>query len=235
MKKSMIGLLLVGLLLIGSSAFAADGDVLVNGRIAIGTTNPAASFHMYAPSSVYSIQQLMEIAHANSGHRRWAFIADSTDGAPSAMYLQVQNDNGTAVTSTPLSLRSNGKVGINGVLFPAWPLEINGSAYASGTFWSNSDVRWKKDIAPLQNSLTRVLQLQGVSYNMRKDKFPKLAFDGGPQVGLIAQDVEKVVPEVVATRDDGFKAISYEKLIPLLIEAIKEQQAEINDLKAKLK
>ena len=54
------------------------------------------------------------------------------------------------------------------------------------------------------------------------------------EIGMIAQDVEKVLPEVVATREDGFKAVRYEKMVPLLIEAIKDQQEQIKDLQSRL-
>ena len=57
----------------------------------------------------------------------------------------------------------------------------------------------------------------------------------GHDVGLIAQEVEKVLPEIVVTREDGIKAIQYEKVVPLLVEAIKEQQTLIEDLSNRLK
>ena len=53
----------------------------------------------------------------------------------------------------------------------------------------------------------------------------------GHDVGVIAQEIEKVLPEVVTTRDNGYKAVKYEKIIPLLVEAIKELQAEVQELK----
>jgi hypothetical protein len=53
-------------------------------------------------------------------------------------------------------------------------------------------------------------------------------------VGVIAQEIEEVLPEVVTTRDNGYKAVKYEKIVPLLIEAIKEQSKQINELKEKL-
>ena len=56
----------------------------------------------------------------------------------------------------------------------------------------------------------------------------------GHDVGVIAQEVEAVLPEVVITRDSGYKAVKYEKIVPLLIEAIKDQQKQIDELKSKL-
>ena len=53
----------------------------------------------------------------------------------------------------------------------------------------------------------------------------------GHDIGVIAQEIEEVLPEIVATRDNGYKAVYYEKLVPLLIEAVKELKAEVDELK----
>lgn len=116
---------------------------------------------------------------------------------------------------------------------------ILGSLWVNGTTYA-SDGRFKKNIEPLQESLEKVLQMQGVSYQMKADEFPTAHFDTATQVGLIAQDIEKIVPEVVTEGPTGYKAIDYAKLVPLLIESIKAQQAmlqkqqeEIDALKKK--
>jgi len=91
-------------------------------------------------------------------------------------------------------------------------------------FNSTSDENLKENIQTLNNSLEKVLQLRGVSFNWKES--------GESSVGMIAQEVEEIVPEVVSTRENGFKSIGYGKLIGLLIEAIKEQQETINKLKS---
>lgn len=123
----------------------------------------------------------------------------------------------------------------------AYAFSIFGSLWANGTTYA-SDARFKKNIEPLQESLEKILQLQGVSYEMKTEEYPDQHFNAGQQVGLIAQDVEKIVPEVVSENPDGYKAIDYSKLVPLLIESIKaqqrqlqKQQAEIDALKKKKK
>ncbi len=103
-------------------------------------------------------------------------------------------------------------------------LSVNGTTYTS-------DSRFKKDITTLANPLQKLMQLRGVTYHMRTDAFPAMQFDSGNQVGLIAQEVEKIIPEVVSTNSEGYKSVDYAKLVPLLIEAIKEQQKEIDQLK----
>jgi len=92
-----------------------------------------------------------------------------------------------------------------------------------------SDQRYKKDIHPLESSLDKVLHLQGVSYAWKKDAVMGAGFKDGRQIGLIAQEVEKVLPELVHTDKKGYKTLSYDKLAPVLIEALKEQQKEIKE------
>jgi hypothetical protein len=130
-------------------------------------------------------------------------------------------------------------VGINRMPAGIAALEVGGSIWANGatisqgaTTWS--DIRYKKDIVPLTNALSDVLKMQGVRYNWKQSEFPELNFSKGEQIGVIAQDMEKILPELVVTGTDGYKSVSYEKLTPVLIEAIKEQQKLIDSQKAEL-
>ena len=97
-----------------------------------------------------------------------------------------------------------------------------------------SDQKAKKDIRPLQNSLSKVLNLRGVSFNWDETVVPQRAKEESTQIGLVAQEVEQVVPEVVreeTIEDQKLKSIRYENLTALLIEAVKEQQQQIEELK----
>ncbi len=76
--------------------------------------------------------------------------------------------------------------------------------------------------------------MQGVRFDWKKDEFKDKNFDSGRQIGLIAQDVEKVLPEIVKTDTEGYKSVAYDKLTAILVEALKEQQNEINELKAEI-
>jgi len=126
---------------------------------------------------------------------------------------------------------------------PIEELHLVGDFYLTGSILSPSDMRFKTNITPLSNSLAKVLQLRGVSYSYRTKEFPEQSFAEGRQLGFVAQEVEKVFPELVRTyeEDGGHKAIDYFKLFPLLVESIKErqqiietQQAKINTLKVKM-
>ena len=100
--------------------------------------------------------------------------------------------------------------------------------------FSTSDERLKKYVKNIPNALDKVSQINGVTFQWKKTddeiKQNVHSFEG-KDVGVIAQEIEKVLPEVVTTRDNGYKAVKYEKIVPLLIESIKELKAEIEELK----
>jgi hypothetical protein len=102
-------------------------------------------------------------------------------------------------------------------------LVVQGNLLVNSTTYL-SDARFKKKVAPLHQSLEKILKLKGVQYEMMVEEFPERNFTSGNQIGLIAQDVEKIIPEVVSTGIDGYKSVDYAKLVPLLIEAIKTQE-----------
>ncbi len=97
-----------------------------------------------------------------------------------------------------------------------------------------SDRRVKQDIAGIGDALSGVLALRGVTYRYRTAEYPELGLSNEPQIGFLAQELEQVYPEVVATRKDGFKAVNYSLLVPVLVEAIKQQQAMIEDLRTQI-
>jgi len=100
----------------------------------------------------------------------------------------------------------------------------------NGKLVFTSDERLKKNIEPLKASLDKVMDLKGVSYEWKSEN----GFGKGKEIGLIAQDVEAVIPELVYTDSKGYKALSYDKMVPVLVEAIKEQQTVIQELKREM-
>ena len=120
---------------------------------------------------------------------------------------------------------ATGNVGI-GTATPSQKLHVNGNVLANNVSVS-SDERWKKDIVTISNPLSIVNQLRGTSYEFRADEFPEKRFSEGKQLGVIAQEVEKVLPELVKTDNEGYKSVNYEGIIPVLIEGMKAQQTQI--------
>ncbi len=101
-------------------------------------------------------------------------------------------------------------------------------------YFKVSDVRFKKDIRPLENALENILKLRGVNYKWKVDEFPGKGFTEDGQIGFIAQELEEVYPGLVHTDSEGFKSVSYEKLTAVLVEAIKELKAENDQTKDRL-
>ena len=120
----------------------------------------------------------------------------------------------------------NGNVGI-GIAAPTQKLHVVGNICYTGSIAACSDQRYKTNITPIENPLSKVLLLQGVNYDWRITDYPEMNFSNKSQVGFIAQDLEKIFPELVITDLNGYKSIYYSRLTPVLVETIKEQQQQI--------
>lgn len=134
-----------------------------------------------------------------------------------------------------MTFQANGRVGI-GTLQPTSGtcgidgktvlLDVNGLINAFGV-QTVSDRRFKQEVEPVQNSLALIRQLRGTTYTFNKKAFPARHFPGGKQYGFIAQELEKVIPEATMLNSDGYYAVNYTMLIPVLTEAIKEQDSVV--------
>ena len=111
---------------------------------------------------------------------------------------------------------------------------LNGSAICIAPC---SDERAKTNVVELESSLEKILNLRGVSFDWNAEVVPSLAAEQDRQIGLIAQEVEKIVPEVVSIQKfegQELRSVRYENLVALLIEGMKEQQQQIEDLKQRV-
>lgn len=174
-----------------------------------------------APALVASIQ-----ANANQAHSAGKLGTD---------LVFYSTDANASVPVETMRIK-NGNVGI-GVAAPTQPLDVSGNVKASGnaaitgsvtggSFLYSSDLRLKQNILPITGALNKVQNLNGVAFTWRKN--------GIKDIGIVAQDVEKVLPEIVKTDANGMKSVEYGNLIAVLIEAVKEQQKQIEDLKQRL-
>ena len=121
-------------------------------------------------------------------------------------------------------------------------LYVNGSVIATAdvTAFSTSDKRLKENIKQIEKPLDKIKKINGVTFDWREltkeEEEQKFQLNRGADIGVIAQEVEEVLPEIVTTREKtGYKAVKYEKLTALLIEAVKEQQTQIDELKEVVK
>ena len=111
---------------------------------------------------------------------------------------------------------------------------VNGNAGGTVSWSPASDARYKKNVTPIKNARAIIGGINGVYYDFRVADFPKKSFPTSKQIGFIAQDVEKVLPEVVTTGEDGYKSLAYDKVTAVLVEAFKEQQLQIDMQKAQI-
>ena len=103
-------------------------------------------------------------------------------------------------------------------------LTVVGNTLVQGVFTETSDISLKENIRPLESSLDKVMKLNGVSFNKKTTPHVK-------EIGFIAQEVEEVIPDLVTETNDGIKTVSYSRVSAILVETIKEQQAQIDELK----
>jgi flagellar capping protein FliD len=95
------------------------------------------------------------------------------------------------------------------------------------SYQTASDARYKTNVHTFPNALDTLLNLRGVTYDWKREEFKDKHFKAGKQIGFIAQEVEKVLPELVHTDRDGYKSVAYVNVVPVLVEAIKQQQQQI--------
>jgi len=127
----------------------------------------------------------------------------------------------TASNITSGTLVVTGGVGISGALY------VGADIYS----YASSDIRLKENLSKIDNSLEKLLKISGYEYHWNKiaqEMYPERTMQ---DVGVIAQEVKEIVPSAVVEREDGYLAVRYDKLIPLLIEAVKALKAEIEDMK----
>ena len=128
---------------------------------------------------------------------------------------QTSNSNSTG------TLTVTGGVGVTGAMY------VGGEIVA----YAASDIKLKENISKIDNSLEKLLKISGYQYHWNKiaqEMYPERTM---LDVGIIAQEVKEIVPSAVVEREDGYLAVKYDKLIPLLIEAVKALKAEIEIMK----
>ncbi|GBG31518.1 Myelin regulatory factor-like protein [Hondaea fermentalgiana] len=132
-----------------------------------------------------------------------------------------------------LVVDTEGNLGL-GTRWPSVKLDVNGGVQGTSAYSSASDRRWKKDIADLARNLDRVRALRPVTFEFRHEAYPEKSFDRGTQIGFVAQEVEKIVPEVVRTDAQGMKSVQYASLVPVLVGAVQELKAELDAMRNEL-
>ena len=233
-----------------SATGAADGVIpwninlacAIDGNVGIGTTSPGVELDVKSSDGSTNIMIENTIGAGSGGQSVinlrsnavvWNLISrGDTDG------ISIRaGDFAIAQALVPRLLidNNNGNVGI-GTNQPGEKLDIVGGngRVESGFQWlTNSDIHFKKNITTLKGCLDKIMALRGIRFDLIDDN--AIVEGGGKHIGCIAQEIEKVIPEIVVTDGNGHKAVGYDKLTVVLVEAIKEQQREIDSLKSEIK
>jgi hypothetical protein len=214
----------------GYSGFFSGGKFYVDNYVGIGTANPSAGLDLVGsgfPSSFMYIEapsaQDAGIRIYEGGTAKW-HIFNSTGAGGLHIY------NSGAATAI-FCAQSTSNVGI-GTTSPAYKLQVGNAGdgtQARANAWNLlSDERLKKDFTSLSDPLDMVTKMNGYYY------YWNTGSDKSKQIGFSAQQIKKILPEVVSKGADGYLSIEYGKIAPLLVEAIKEQQVMIEKLQKEI-
>jgi hypothetical protein len=141
-------------------------------------------------------------------------IMARNNGAASSLFLNVNGGTvGIATTSADQT----------------YTLRVNGSVAGVGNYNNLSDQRYKENVQQLEGALDKILQVRGVSFDWKAAAFPDLQFEERRQLGFVAQELAAVLPEAVSQDGAGILSVAYSKVIPVLVEAIKEQQTQMSE------
>jgi hypothetical protein len=196
------------------------------GEVGIGTSDPSAALEISADSAKISLKSTL-----TSGGES---VIEFGDFVTRYFIRNPANTNRLHIvvnTSTPreaITVGTFGEVGISNVN-PNADLDVVGDIEYTGTITDVSDERLKENVVPIKGALDKIKAINGVYFNMIKTP-------GRTELGVVAQNVKEVLPEAVSVVEPakGYLGVSYPSIIPVLIEAIKEQQKQIDELRARL-
>jgi hypothetical protein len=204
----------------------ASGSYETTGRSIISSS---AQIVPLLPAGVVSGST--QIITANSitlgTHTTGNYVATITGTANQITVAGSGLETAAVTLSLPQSIATTSDVQFNNITASAG-IRATGDIIA----YFSSDERLKENVQPIQNALSKVELISGNTYDW-KEGFDNIHPHKGNDVGVIAQEIEIVLPQVVINRDNGYKAVDYEKIVPLLIEAIKELSAKIKELENK--
>lgn len=209
----------------GTYAGEFNGRVYVSGKLGVGTSSPEESVSVVGSLKVDQTDK-------NDGTFNTAAIrfgAGLTGEGIASKRTTGGNWAGLDFytgSANRLTITNGGNVGI-GFTSTSYKLDVNGTVRCTA-LTQTSDARLKTNIRPIANALESTLRLRGVTFDWNRDSFSDKSFPEGRQIGVIAQEVEKVLPELVSKDGQGYESVAYDKLVPVLIEAIKAQQAKID-------
>ena len=220
-----------------SEAFSAasfNSTVSATGITLTSLSNQAseATALMINDSNVVGTRELGSNAFTSTTITPDGGDADTVDTLHASSFLRSDaTDTATGVitfsNTTQSTSKTSGGVKISGGVGIAKTLNVGEDVVA----FASSDERYKDNVTPIENPNEKLKQIGGYTFDWNDNHE---VFKGQHDVGVIAQEIEKVLPEIVETRESGYKAVKYEKIVALLIESNKELLKRIEDLESKI-
>ena len=223
------------------SKLDADGVISGSSQITAGSTTNFATdvkTRLNAETVVSGSSQInvssttgdIELGTRTSGN----YVAVISGSANQITVAGSGLESAVVTLSLPQNIHTSANPQFNSLGIGTTASTTAGEIRATGdiTAFYSSDIRLKENIQPIQNALEKVESISGNTYNW-KEGYEEIHSHKGNDVGVIAQEIEQILPQIVTNRDNGYKAVQYEKIIPLLIEAIKELSARVNSLENK--
>ncbi len=201
-----------------------------DGKVGIGITAPTAPLHVKSDAdAILRLQSndsetgsaYLEIIDSVNTSKGFLGYGSTADDNLSIWNREVSNIRFATSNSEKMRLTSGGDLGINNTN-PSEKLDVVGNITATGTITSSSDITLKENIELISDPIEKVKEISGYTFN-KKGEDLRL-------VGLVAQEVEKVLPEAVAENNEGLKSVAYGNLVALLVECVKKQDERIDQL-----
>ncbi len=206
----------------GSQTEAERMRITSAGFVGIGTTTPTEMLEVRGNTV---INNGTVYTHLRLGQElNDAIIADNSAGKTygGGIWFRIHDATQGSLYRDVMYLNDNGRIGI-GVPLPSYTLHVNGSIAGTSAYNNLSDRRLKKDIYTIPDALAKIDNLRGVTYQWNHKVHPELKLGSRQELGVIAQEVEKVFPQAVTSDEKtGVKSVAYSMLIGPIIEAIKE-------------
>ena len=206
---------------------SATGNTIIQGfgrRVGIGTGSPDAELHIVGTENNGTTTSTLKIS--NDVHSM-LFDGNEMDGANNQS-LHIQNHS----KGNLYLVNGGGSITVGDVTTVSAKLHVAGDLRCFNLF-TNSDRRYKTDIRTVESALDKVLAMRGTSYDFAADQIPA-DYKAGKQVGFIAQEMQAVMPELVKTDAEGMMSVNYIGVIPVLVEALKEQHEVIEEKETRI-
>lgn len=214
----------------------AQLKVKANGRVKVGagTLDPGASFEVQENNKTTECRIFAtsaNIARLWVMNQSFAYGFGTDAGSNGNIFSNVNSP------TSIMTFNTSGCFGINYSPSTTYKLYIGGSAFCTGV-WQTSDIHLKRNIKPIENSLEVLQKLNGKTYYFSRKEFNMKGADSTDKMsyGFIAQEIQKVLPDLVQANDDsvGTLAINYSGFIPIIVEALKSQQSVIKNLEMQI-